>query len=683
MAGSRLVLAGTDTLKVAPDTTDLNTFNNIENLLENSLEDTEDSKLLDKMDYLKDNPVDINTASQTDLEEIPFMTSIIARNIIKYREKKNYSSKRELLKVDGVSDEFYEKIKVFVIAKRSKSDFVKDESGYVRKEGKKRGDGILGDIDVRFRSRVQQDLQTKKGFENGEYPGSKQKVYNRLTGLYNGKDYQLGANLTLEKDAGETNYADFYSGHVELKNWKFVKKAVIGDYVLNFGQGLGLRTSLAFSKGSEAVSVIKKDNNAITSYKSTNEVQFFRGAATNVSFKNYDFYAFYSNNYFDASIDTTLNEVSSFYFDGYHRTTSEQNRLGTGKERFAGGRIYADYDFLRLGVTYWNSSFTKSIKPDDSARQLYNFSGSTANMLSVDYDVIYRNINVFGEFARSQSGSIAGIGAAQFGIEKFADFILLYRNYPEDFSPVHSFGFGENNGNTQNENGFYAGLSVRPIKGLEVNTYFDQFKFPYRTYFNPAPTTGNDFLLTSQYKVNKNLLVYFKYRNKNKEESRTVLDEQGRDAKKIDNRNQMNFRIGFDYDISKSVRTRTRYEYVMVKYDNYGGNNKGYLFYSDVRASLIKNLSLSTRFIVFQTEDYDSRVYEFEEDLRGVMSNVGLYGKGTRWYLMAAYRPFPFAELIAKYSATYLDEVKFIGSGNDMIDGGVNNRLNLGLEINF
>ncbi len=683
MAGSRFLSAGTDTLYTVPDTTDLNTFNSMENLFENSLEETEDSKLLDNVEYLKDNPIDLNTATLEDLEDIPFMTSIIAKKILKYREANRFKSKRELLKIDGITEEYYEKIKVFVVAKNSKTDYVKDESGYVKKESTTRSSNLFNNFDIRFRSRVQQDLQTRAGFDNGQYPGSKQKVYNRLTALYNGRDYQIGGNATIEKDAGETNFADFSSAYVELKNWKFVKKAVIGDYGLSFGQGLGLRTSLAYSKGSDAVDVIKKDDHSIQSYKSTNEVQFFRGAATNLSFKNYDIFLFYSNNYFDASVDTTLNEISSFYFDGYHRTLSEQNRQNTGREKFAGGRIFADYDFLRLGVTYWNASYTKDIKPDDSTRLLYNFAGNSAHMLSVDYDFVYRNVNVFGELAKSQANSVAGLGAVQVSLDRFAEFILLYRNYPENFAPVHSFGFGENNGNTSNENGFYAGLTLKPLKGLEVNTYFDQFKFPYRTYFNPAPTTGNDFLLTSQYKVNKSLLVYFKYRNKNKEESRTILDEFGRDIKKIDNRNQMNFRAGFDYDISKSVRTRTRYEYVMVKYDEYGGNNKGYLFYSDVRASLMKNFSLSTRFVMFRTEDYDSRIYEFEEDLKGVMSNVGLYGNGTRWYLMAVYRPLPYAEITAKYSATYLDGVKTIGSGNDLIQGNVNNRINLGIEISF
>ncbi|MCI0474381.1 MAG: hypothetical protein L0Y76_12435 [Ignavibacteria bacterium] len=337
---------------------------------------------------------------------------------------------------------------------------------------------------------------------------------------------------------------------------------------------------------------------------------------------------------------------------------------------------------MRLGVTYWTSKFSKPFIPD-SSRQLYDFSGDKANMVSLDYEFLYKNLNLYGEFARSQSNSIAGLSALQISFPRIAEVVFLYRNYPADFAPVHSFGFGENNGNTFNENGFYAGLSLRPFKNLLVNTYFDQFKFPYRTYYNPVPTGGNDFLLYTEYKISKGFLIYARYKNKNKEESRTVQDEFGRDAKKIDNRNQMNMRIGFDYDLSPKVRIKSRYEYVMVDYSDFGGDNKGYLFYTDFRYLIIKNLSASTRFILFQTDDYDSRVYEFEDDLRGVMSNYGLYGKGTRWYIMFKYKPVLYAELTAKYSATYYDGVSSIGTGNDEIQGDLNNKFNLGLEILF
>jgi len=246
--------------------------------------------------------------------------------------------------------------------------------------------------------------------------------------------------------------------------------------------------------------------------------------------------------------------------------------------------------------------------------------------------------------ARNQELS-AGLGALYISLSKFAELVFLYRHYPEDFSQVHSFGFGENNGNTQNESGLYSGLSVEPFKGLEVNAYFDQFKFPYRTYSNPASTSGNDFLTNVNYAFNKDLTLNFRYKSKNKEDTRTVQDESGRLVKKIDNRSQTNFRLGFDYDITDRFKLRSRYDYVFVKYDLFGGNNKGSLFFTDLRFNPAMGVSISTRFLFFETDSYDSRLYEYEEDIRGVMSNLGLYGKGRRWYVMVKFKPLSYVEI--------------------------------------
>jgi hypothetical protein len=50
---------------------------------------------------------------------------------------------------------------------------------------------------------------------------------------------------------------------------------------------------------------------------------------------------------------------------------------------------------------------------------------------------------------------------------------------------------------------------------------------------------------------------------------------------------------------------------------------------------------------------------------------------------MFNYKPFRSLEFYGKYAETYLDGVKSIGTGNDLIQGDINNRLNLGMEIFF
>ena len=673
--------AQTDTSKIPADTNYFNYLNVEELLLENIFEDSEDSKLLDDLDNLKRNPLDLNTASQEELETIPFINSFISKKIIEYRKlKKQFKSKQELLLVDGITDEIYELIKIYVIVKQLAFDVVREIDKEMYSEINKNNTRLFRNTDIRYRTRFQQDLQTKDGFLDGSYPGSKAKIFNQLN-FVNSK-FNIDGNITLEKDAGETSLTDFYSAFLELKNTGIVKELVLGDYSLTFGQGLGMWGSTGYSKGSLAVDAVKKRNIGIKGYSSVNESQFFRGAASTFNIKKFDFTFFYSDNYFDASIDTTLHEVSSFYFDGYHRTISEQNRKNSGRERLFGSRIYFNNNILRSGATYWNSKFSKPVKAD-STKNLYSFAGDKADMISFDYDVNVKNLNLYGELSRSQSGSIAGLSALQLNFSKTAELVFLYRYYPEQFSPVHSFGFGENNGNTQNEQGFYTGLTLYPYKFLIINTYFDQFKFPYRTYFNPIATQGNDFLFNADWKFDRNILINFRYKNENKEETQTVADEFGRDTKKIVNRNQMNFRFGFDYKLSNKINIRSRYDYVFVGYNLYGGNNKGSMFYSDFRFAPSRVFTVAARFIFFQTDDYDSRIYEYEDDIRGVMSNTSIYGKGSRWYIMFQCKPFRSLEFYGKYAETYLDGVKSIGTGNDLIQGDINNRLNLGMEILF
>lgn len=649
-----------------------------EYLLENSLEDSEDSELLDYLDDLERNPLDLNTVTQEELETIPIINSGLAKSIIEFRDK-NYplKFKKQLLDVDEVSEQFYEKIKIYLIVKKTNSETPEEEEKPLKEKIK-----LLSNLNLRYSSRFQQDLKTKDGFLNGNYPGSKAKIFNRINFSYTQEKYLLRGNLTIEKDPGEKSITDFSSGYLEINNYKRIRTAVVGDYSLNFGQGIGMWSGLGFSKSSIAVDPVKKTGRGISGYSSVNESQFFRGAAVDVNYNNFNFLFFYSNNYFDASIDTTLDEISSFYFDGYHRTISEQKRKNSAKELLFGSRIFLSKENFRIGITYWTSKYSKTVGAD-STRQLYSFAGDKAKMLSFDYDYVFRNMNFYGEFARSQSGSVAGIGSLRFSIGKIASLVFLYRNYPEDFSPVHSFGFGEKNGNTQNENGFYSGVSLSPIKELEINAYFDQFKFPYRSYSDPTATLGNDLLANINWTVNKNLTLNFRYKNENKEESRIVRDEFGRDIKKIDNRNQINIRAGFDYGISHKFRIRSRYDYVLVKYGYFGGNNKGSLFYTDFRFIPLTNLTVSTRYIIFDTDVYDSKIYEYEDDIRGVMSNTALYGKGRRWYLLAKYKLYNAVELYGKYSETYLDGVKSIGTGNDRIQGDINNRLNLGIELKF
>lgn len=127
-------------------------------------------------------------------------------------------------------------------------------------------------------TRYQQELNDQRGYEipdsSGGYLGSQGKYYQR----FRMSSRHLSINLTQEKDAGETLNGptgfDYTSGHIALKENGKLKDLVIGDYALNFGQGLVLWTGGAFGKGREVVGTTSKNERGLRAYGSAQETDF-------------------------------------------------------------------------------------------------------------------------------------------------------------------------------------------------------------------------------------------------------------------------------------------------------------------------------------------------------------------------------------------------------------------------
>ena len=107
----------------------------------------------------------------------------------------------------------------------------------------------------------------------------------------------------------------------------------------------------------------------------------------------------------------------------------------------------------------------------------------------------------------------------------------------------------------------------------------------------------------------------------------------------------------------------------------------GFLFYQNVWIRLLPHFILSTRWIKFNTDSYSSRIYEFEEDLPGVLTVRPLYKKGTSWYVIARWKPFKKFRLSAKFSITYHKNVSEWGSGLEKIQGNIEKRFGLEADL--
>lgn len=661
-----LYLLFLDTITIAQlDSTSKITEEVLEDILVEPAEESDAEELVEIFEELIRNPIDINSADLFELSKLPKMDQQSANIILEHRQKFGYYfSPSELFAIRDLDIKLIESILPFLKTSNPQSDtgeFQEVENNSV---------SFLDKSKLKIRSRATNDIQNRDGFETGKFVGSKLKSYNRF--LYNyDKHYQVG--VLIEKDAGESSYTDFASFHLQIKDFGLLKNLVAGDYVLEFGQGLALWSPFGFSKGADAVYPVKKKARYLRPYTSAAEYRFYRGAATTINFNDFNFTAFYSNSTFDASIDSITGEITSVGQTGFHRFESELNKKNSAKQKLFGGVI--DYKYkgqFNIGLIYYNASFDKSFE----SNSIYDLNSNNFNYASAYYEVNFSNLNIFGE-ASFDGKSVASINGIQLSANRNFIFTTALRNYPRNYNNLYGFGFSERSGRIKNEVGIYSGFKWKIPFGV-LNLYYDIFKFPYRTSENSLSSEGDELLLDFATLPLPKFEVRLRYKYENKEVTELVnINEQ------IVRRLKQIARTEFIYSLSKDLRLKTRIEYNHFFIKDAGVKESGFLLFQDIRFIAAKKINLYGRIIFFQTDSFSSAVYEFENDLLGVMPNLAMYGKGIRWYAIIKYKPLQFLSISAKYSETYKPDETSLSSGDNEIIGNLDNRFSLQIDLSF
>lgn len=655
----------TNLLHSQTDTTFFDTEDILENLVEEISDESENSELFDRFEYYLYNPIDINRATLKELLQIPLLDIHSANVIISHRQKfGNFFSVQELYSIRELNRETVNSIIQFVSVEERLSQT--QEQIPITKS-------VLPDIALlryTIRSRISNDLQTRRGFTENRYAGSKLKNYNRLL-IRQGQTYQAG--ILTDKDPGESSYTDFVSFHLMANDIGMIKNLIFGDYLLEFGQGLALWSLYPISKSSDAIYPVKKNPRGIRAYTSSTEIGFFRGAASTVQFATFQISAFYSKNKFDASFDEVTAMITSRPLDGYHRTESEIFRKHNSTERVLGVAIqYPVLTDVNLGVLGYNVKLSSPLL----ASSTFGLSGDEFRYSSFFYDAVFLNMNLFGEFSYDQI-SVASINGFEMSITRNFSFITALRNYPSNYKNYRGSGFGERAGATNNETGFYSGFKWRTSAGL-LNVYYDQFKYPYRTFNNVSPSDGDELFIELTSKPFSRIETKIRYKYENKDVSQT-LDG----LRQVTKRLRQSVRLELMHSVSKILRLRSRVE---INHFNIKANNlkeNGYLFFQDFRFLPKEEITIYGRIIFFKTDSFNSAIYEYENDLTGIMTNLPMYGEGMRWYIMVRYKIMKIMNLSFKYAETYKPKERTLSSGNNLIPNNLDNKISLQIDLNF
>ena len=150
-----------------------------------------------------------------------------------------------------------------------------------------------------------------------------------------------------------------------------------------------------------------------------------------------------------------------------------------------------------------------------------------------------------------------------------------------------------------------------------------------------------------------------------------------------DTQHRQQVRLNIDYKFSKEVRLRGRIEKVFLNTEASGKHEEGSMFYQDVQFRSSDRWWWDMRIAFFHTDFYDTRIYEYERDLEGVLALPALYGNGVRWYLVAQYQIMNEVRLSVKYSDIIRDDVRHIGTGLDELPTNHDNKIGVQMDFRF
>ena len=259
------------------------------------------------------------------------------------------------------------------------------------------------------------------------------------------------------------------------------------------------------------------------------------------------------------------------------------------------------------------------------------------------------------------------------GLDKTISASLLYRDYAKDYQSEYANAFAERS--SQNEKGMYFGLEFTPNHKFKIKGYADHYEFPWLRFGVDAPTNGNDYLLQADYKISKVMSMYVRYKSETKEEE---LPESDQISGKIKN----NFRFHINYKEGESWSFANRFETTTIDFNDKKEN--GYMAYQDVQYQpLFGKITFSSRYILFNTTSYDSRIYAYESDVLYGYSIPAYYGKGSKIYLVVKYNVIRNLDFWLRVAHTIYTDRDILKSGWDEIEGNKMTEIKLQLRYKF
>ena len=631
----------------------------VESLVDSEDASTESSLLLEDLNYYSNHPIYINKASEEELLRLNLLNFKQVQSILTYREKYGQlMTLKELSVLGNFSDELLQKIQPFIL-------FDQERDSLQIKKDKDFRQSMIARIKGTYPISVGYESQHGKP---AVYGGSPYSYYSRYRGEV-GKWLEFG--LTAENDAGEDFFRrtnnlgfDYMSGFISWKGKSLIKRVVLGDFHLRFGQGVSLWSGGGVSYASDLMSLMRSGE-GIRPYSSTDENRFFRGAATQLDLRLLKLSLFFSDKRKDANIETNASgndSITSFRLDGLHRTISEKEDEKNVNEILAGG--YGDFRFKnwRFGMLASFQRFGLPVSKGNSLYKFKTFEGDVGMNFGLDYHLILNQISLFGEAGISQNLKSAVVNGLVWKAHQQFSLSFLYRFYDPAFQSFNTGAFAEGSGG-RNESGLFTAFEFYPVAKVKIGGQADLFYFPWTTYQTISPSKGRAMAVQLEWALKSELLIYLHARFTQKPQKLSGVTGVPEQLDEVTSK----WRLHCDLKISDLFQLRSRLESVVYEYN--AQKEFGYLVFQDCIYSPSAKLKCWLRLAYYHTDGYNSRIYSYENDLLYYFAIPEFHGVGVRSYVNLKWQPKRMFTFYIKAGYTLREGAAEMGSGNDVTPG--------------
>ena len=604
--------------------------------------------MFDVLSDLEEHPINLNTATREDLERLPFLTNQQIEDLQAYLyQYGNIQSMGELSMIPSLDQLRIELLSHFTYIATT------DERHFPTWKELAQN----GQHDLLLTAKV--PFYKRQGDQNG-YLGYPYRYSLRYT--FNHDDY-LKAGLIGAQDSGEpflkgdNAYGfDHYSYYLVLRKLGRLKTLALGHYKIRAGLGLVVNNELGFGKSMILPSLLRSGS-TIRAYSSRSSANYLQGAAATIDLgHNIDLTGFLSWRYIDGTLSKDQQAIVTFVKNGYHRTPTEMSKKNNASQTAAGIHLAWQHNGFHLGATMLYTHLSLPLQPN-TAQRYRNFypAGNHFWNASTDYGYTCRRFTFSGETAINDRHAIATIHVANVQLTSDIQLTALQRFYSYRYYTLLGQSFSDG-GYTQNESGFYIGMTWHPRRNFTLTAYTDIVYFPWLRYqVSNASHAWDNSLAFSWKKKHFTFSGRYRFRTREKDDTQktTLID---------DATHRMRLSVAYTDGFWTS---KTQGDFVL---NHYKQSSRGWMVSQDIGCQPWKPLQLFLHGAWFHTDDYASRIYSYERGPRYDFYFPSFYGHGIRYGLLAQTNLGRSWMLLGRLSTTDYFDRDHISSGLQRIN---------------